>query len=81
MAYHCPHCQRLVYDRRFSKCGYCGHELPASFAFSPEEQARQRAAEERHRAWVKAREQEERAREEARRLADSTCMHFPPAIF
>lgn len=26
---NCPHCQRLLYSRQHSKCGFCGGELPA----------------------------------------------------
>jgi hypothetical protein len=39
MSYHCPKCQRLVYNRASSKCGLCGAELPPEFRFTPAEEA------------------------------------------
>lgn len=32
----CPSCQRLLYDRRLTHCGYCGAAIPASMRFTTE---------------------------------------------
>jgi hypothetical protein len=35
----CPKCNRLLYNRRFKICGYCGSPLPEELLFSPAELA------------------------------------------
>ena len=65
MSHHCPSCQRVLYNRRLTRCGYCGAEIPDSLRFTAEEIAaldreiaeldeqrkrRQRAAEEAEQA-------------------------------
>jgi len=37
MSYHCPTCQRLLYNRRLTTCGFCGALIPASLRFTAEE--------------------------------------------
>jgi len=37
MSYHCPSCQRVLYDRRRKTCGFCGAELPPELLFTPEQ--------------------------------------------
>lgn len=32
----CPSCQRVLYDRRLTRCGYCGERLPDKLRFTPE---------------------------------------------
>ena len=39
MSLQCPKCNGVVYDRRSSKCGFCGAELPADFKFTDTEAA------------------------------------------
>ena len=39
MSLQCPKCNGVVYDRRNSKCGFCGAELPAEFRFTDAEAA------------------------------------------
>jgi hypothetical protein len=39
MSLHCPKCDGLVYARVNRKCGHCGADLPAEFAFSEAELA------------------------------------------
>jgi hypothetical protein len=34
---NCPHCQRLLYNRKLKNCGFCGEELPPEYLFSEEE--------------------------------------------
>jgi hypothetical protein len=36
---NCPHCQRLLYNRKLKNCGFCGEELPSEYLFSAEELA------------------------------------------
>lgn len=38
--YRCPHCQRLIFNRRLPTCEFCGQEIPAELLYSPEEVAR-----------------------------------------
>ena len=33
----CPSCQRLLYDRRLTHCGYCGAAIPKSLRFTDEQ--------------------------------------------
>ena len=37
MSYYCPSCQRVLYNRRLTHCGFCGAEIPGSLRFTPEE--------------------------------------------
>lgn len=37
---HCPVCDRILYNRRLSQCGFCGSEIPAYLRFTPEEEAK-----------------------------------------
>jgi hypothetical protein len=37
---NCPHCQRLLYNRKLKSCGFCGEELPPECLFSEEELAK-----------------------------------------
>ena len=39
MSLQCPKCDGVVLDRRSSKCGFCGAELPADFRFKDTEAA------------------------------------------
>jgi predicted nucleic acid-binding Zn-ribbon protein len=36
---NCPHCQRLLYNRKLKNCGFCGEELPPECLFTEEELA------------------------------------------
>ena len=37
MTYQCPTCERLLYNRRLKKCGFCGASIPESLRFTAEE--------------------------------------------
>ncbi len=37
---NCPHCQRLLYNRKLKNCGFCGLELPPECLFTAEELAK-----------------------------------------
>jgi hypothetical protein len=53
MNYNCPACQREIYNRRLTRCGFCGAEIPADLRFSADEIAAldaQMAAFEKQRA-------------------------------
>jgi len=54
---HCPSCDSIVYSRRHSLCGVCGHALPEDCRFTATEAVRVemllRTERERHRAWLK----------------------------
>jgi len=56
-ARHCPSCDSIVYSRRHSLCGVCGHALPEDCRFTAPEAARVemllRTERQRHRAWLK----------------------------
>jgi predicted nucleic acid-binding Zn ribbon protein len=39
MKYQCPACERVLYNRRLSHCGFCGTQIPESLRFTPEEMA------------------------------------------
>ena len=39
MKYQCPTCQRVLYSRRLSHCGFCGAPIPDGLRFTPEEMA------------------------------------------
>jgi hypothetical protein len=40
MSAHCPSCNRILYNRRLTKCGFCGALLPEHLRFTPEEIAK-----------------------------------------
>lgn len=54
--FKCPQCGSIVYSRKSRFCGVCGHTLPESFLFSPQESARVQSAlrseRARHRKWL-----------------------------
>ena len=37
MTYHCPNCQRVLYNRRLENCGFCGAAIPQELRFTTEE--------------------------------------------
>ena len=37
MSYNCPTCDRLLYNRRLTHCGFCGAQIPEELRFTPEE--------------------------------------------
>ena len=44
MKYHCPKCQRVLYNRRLKRCGFCGASfcgasIPEKLRFTSEETA------------------------------------------
>ena len=39
MEYRCPTCQRVLYNRRLKKCGFCSGDIPESLRFTTEEAA------------------------------------------
>jgi len=39
MSHKCPSCQRVLYNRRLKKCGFCGVPIPEELRFTPEERA------------------------------------------
>lgn len=41
MSYYCPTCQRLLYNRRLKRCGFCDAAIPENLRFTPEEIAAQ----------------------------------------
>tara|TARA_Y100001934_G_C12356449_1_gene778450 strand:+ start:2186 stop:2425 length:240 start_codon:yes stop_codon:yes gene_type:complete len=38
-AVHCPSCERVLYNRRASQCGYCGAHIPEELRFTADEEA------------------------------------------
>ena len=40
MSYHCPTCQRMIFNRRLERCEFCGAVIPAELRLSAEEVAR-----------------------------------------
>jgi hypothetical protein len=34
---HCPSCERVLYSRRLTHCGFCGEGIPEALQFTPEE--------------------------------------------
>jgi len=70
MSHHCPSCQRVLYNRRLTHCGFCGAEIPENLRFTPEEIAaldRKMAEleEQRRQRERKAAEEEEARRHDA----------------
>lgn len=39
MTYHCTKCQRVLYNRRLTHCGFCGAPIPEKMRFNAEESA------------------------------------------
>jgi hypothetical protein len=39
MNYLCPSCQRVLYNRRLTHCGFCGAPIPEALRFTPAELA------------------------------------------
>jgi hypothetical protein len=37
MSYHCPTCQRIIFNRRLAQCEFCGADIPNSLRFSAAE--------------------------------------------
>lgn len=37
MSYNCPNCQRPLYNRRLTQCGFCGAPIPENLRFTPDE--------------------------------------------
>ena len=70
MSHYCPSCQRVLYNRRLTHCGFCGAGIPESLRFTPEEIAAldRKMAEmeeqrrQRERAAAEAEEEKEKAR-------------------
>ncbi len=60
MSYHCPSCQRVLYDCRLAHCGFCGAQIPESLRFTPEEIA---ALDRKTAELEEQRKRRERARE------------------
>ena len=54
---YCPSCDSIVYSRRHSLCGVCGHALPEDCRFTATEAESVamllRTERQRHRAWLK----------------------------
>ena len=70
MNYQCPTCQRVLYNRRLPKCGFCGASIPESLRFTDEEIAKMdkkmaNLDEERVRRERVAAEEEEARRKQA----------------
>ena len=62
MIYYCPSCQRVLYNRRLTHCGFCGAEIPERLRFTPEEIA---ALDRKMAEMEEQRRQRERAAAEA----------------
>jgi predicted nucleic acid-binding Zn ribbon protein len=39
MTHDCPKCQRVLYNRRLTHCGFCGAPIPEEMRFTAEESA------------------------------------------
>jgi uncharacterized Zn finger protein (UPF0148 family) len=79
MSYHCPNCQRMIFNRRLVRCGFCGADMPASLRFTAEEIAirDRKMAESEARRKRREIEQEE---EEARRAREQSSANDSPII-
>ncbi|MGB0581165.1 MAG: hypothetical protein ACPGVU_15820, partial [Limisphaerales bacterium] len=62
-AQHCPSCDRVLYNRRLTKCGFCGADIPIEQRFTPEEEAKL----DREMEDLKARSEKREAEREAER--------------
>ncbi len=63
MSYHCPSCDRVLYNRRLTHCGFCGVQIPEDLRFAREEIA---ALDRKSSELEAQRMQRERAAEQAR---------------
>jgi hypothetical protein len=67
----CPKCQRALYNRRQTECGYCGAPIPENLRFTKEEtdfidkQLAEFEAERRKRLQVKDEDEKEERRRES----------------
>jgi hypothetical protein len=64
MSHYCPNCQRVLYNRRLTHCGFCGAPIIQSLRFTPEQIAAL------DRAMAELEEQRKR-RERAAAVADA----------
>ena len=77
MTYHCPTCQRTIFNRRLERCDFCGADIPASLRFTAEEMAlrdKKMADSEERR---KRREVEQEEEETRRAREQSSASDFP----
>ena len=78
MSYHCPACQRKIFNRRLERCEFCDADIPANLRYTAEEIAiRDKRIAETEERWKKNKVQEE---EEARRLRERSLDLDPPSI-
>ena len=75
MAYHCPECKRVIFNRRKATCDFCGAPLPAELLFTKAEIE----ALDRELAEMRARRQKKDAEAEASRQVDIGFIDIPPA--
>lgn len=77
MNHRCPSCQRVLYSRRLTHCGFCGAEIPESLRFTIEEIAalerelaelEQRRKQRQKTADIKEEDREQKRREEQIRM-------------
>lgn len=72
MSHYCQSCQRVLYNRRLTHCGFCGAPIPENLRFTPEEVA---ALDQTMAEMEEQRKQRERAaaeaEEEARRRREA----------
>jgi len=78
MNYQCPKCQRALYNRRLTHCGFCGAPIPDELRFTSEEIAKldreMAALEQQHKQRQLAADKEEA--ETRQRLSNDTAAHF-----
>ncbi len=69
MSHFCPTCQRILYNRRLAKCGFCSAPIPESMRFTAAEVAalEQRAAELEKSFFERAKAREEEDAENRRK--------------
>jgi len=79
MTHHCPTCQRVLYNRRLTKCGYCGEPIPAAVRFTPEESAvlKQKLADLEAQQRQRQQAADQAADEARRRAAEGPISFFP----
>jgi hypothetical protein len=75
MNHNCPSCQKVLYNRRLTHCGFCGAQIPDSLRFTAEEIA---ALDQRMAELEEQRGQREQAaakeKEEARQRGRETLL-------
>lgn len=77
MSHLCPSCQRILYNRRLKRCGFCNATIPERMRFSPEKIA----SLEREMAELESsRRQRELAQEAALAAAQAQALDFIPII-